>query len=133
MNTLIITTKKLFKLTLVSSLLLTVASVYAADPIKVETKSSNIADITNVTTSKHGKSILINGKIKRQSGGHIVIPGMVKIELLDADKNVVKTMTTKHTRHSHHTNKDYKFSARVKVDSDNVSMVRIMHEMDQMH
>ena len=133
MNTLINKSKNLIKMALVSSLLISVANAYAADPVKVETKSSKSAKVVNVTASMHGNSLSISGKLKRQPGGHIVIPGMVKIELLDANNKVVKTTTTNYRRHSHHINKDYKFSTRVPVESHDVNMVRVTHEMNQMH
>ena len=133
MNTLINTSKKLLKLALISSLLVSVANAYAAHPVKVETKASSQAEVTNVTASMDGNSLSVNGKLKRQPGGHLIIPGMVKIELLDANNKVIKTMTTNYRRNTHHANNDYKFSAHVPVESHDISMVRVTHEMSQMH
>jgi len=129
MNTLHKKSNKLIQLTLISSLVFSVSTAFANHPIKVESKNTDSAKVTNVSTSMSGNLLSVSGKLSRVPGSSVIIPGIVKIELLDADGKVLKTVKTKHRRHTHYVNTPYKFSARVPVESHNVSMVRVQHEM----
>lgn len=135
MKTLNTTSKKLIRLTLITSLLLSITTAFAAHPIKVETVASKSAKITNVSTSMLGNSLYIRGKLKHQPGSSLIKRGKVKIDLLDADGKLLKTVTTKQRRHTHYVNRDYKFSTSVPVESHKVSMIKVQYEMpkDTLH
>jgi len=129
MNTLINITKIIIKSLLVTSLLFSVGSVNAANSVKVETKVSKFATITNVSTSMRGDSLSVSGNLKRNPGSYLVIPGFVKIELLDANSKVIKTVRAIHHRHMHRVNSDYKFSVSIPTQSIDVSAVRLTHDI----
>lgn len=135
MNTSIKTSKNLIKLALISSLLFSVTTAYAKHSIKIETVASKSAKIINVSTSMLGNSLYIRGKLKHQPGSSLIKRGKIKIELMDADGKLLKTVITKQRRHTHYVNRDYKFSTSIPVDSHNVSMIKVQYEIptDKMH
>ncbi len=121
---------KLTPAVVVLSLLIPVSGALASHPVTVETGSSTTAKITNLITKLNKNSISVSGKMKRtKRGGHVIIPGQVKIDLYDEKGKLFKTVNVNHKRHRHHVNMPYKFSSNnIPLDSHDVSKVVVTHK-----
>ncbi|MFV1982665.1 MAG: hypothetical protein ACC657_03925, partial [Thiohalomonadales bacterium] len=108
---------KLNQLIMTAALSLSISSAFANHPLQIEAKSTDEASFSNVKATLKNESINISGDIKRNKSDHLIIPGNVKLELLDENDKILKTVTTAQKRHKHRVNNIYTFNKKIPVSS----------------
>jgi len=117
---------KLGQLIITAVMLIPLSNAFANHPVKIETKSSDIISFKNVTAVTKNDSINITGGLVSNSEHHI-IPGKVKIDLLDDSGSILKTVNVQYKRHKHRINNSYMFNKHMSITSLHVNKIRVMY------
>jgi len=124
---------KLNQLIITAALLLPISIAFAKHPLQIDAKSSDEAIFSNVKATLKNDKINISGDLKRSKSDHLIIPGNVKLELLDDNGKILKTVTAVQKRHKHRVNNVYTFTKQISVSSLHVSTIRVMHSESAGH